>query len=192
MERQYAVPSKQTIDLLIELENEGRLHLTRQNSLALSPTSVRNYIFSKHTAWYWLTIVLAAATSIAVFTIPEGNVTLFYLRSLLGSILVLFLPGFALIKALFQVKIPIKNYSENISQIELVALSFGMSLLFVPIIGLILNFTPWGIRLMPITLSLLALTAILATAAVIREFQIKRNLTEARHMENNRISNERK
>jgi uncharacterized membrane protein len=36
-----------------------------------------------------------------------------------------------------------------------------------------LNYTPWGIRLTPIVLSLVALTAIFATAAVIREHQTR-------------------
>ena len=57
--------------------------------------------------------------------------------------------------------------------IERVALGFGMSLALVPIVGLILNYTPWGIRLTPITLSLLALTVVFATAAVLREYQAK-------------------
>ena len=36
-----------------------------------------------------------------------------------------------------------------------------------------LNYTPWGIRLAPITLSLLALTIVFATVAVLREYQAK-------------------
>jgi len=43
----------------------------------------------------------------------------------------------------------------------------------VPIVGLLLNYTPWGIRLTPITISLLALTLTLATVAMLREHQTK-------------------
>ena len=57
--------------------------------------------------------------------------------------------------------------------IERLALSIGMSLVLVPIVGLILNYTPWGIRLTPITLSLLALTIVFATAALFREYQTR-------------------
>jgi uncharacterized membrane protein len=39
-------------------------------------------------------------------------------------------------------------------------------------VGLLLNYTPWGIRLTPIVLSLLALTIVFSTAAMIREHQI--------------------
>jgi len=112
-------------------------------------------------------------TTVAVFTIPENAVPLVYLRSSLGIIFVLFLPGFTFIKALFPAKVPVKTSSENMDTIERVALGFGMSLVLVPIVGLILNYTPWGIRLTPITLSLLALTTVFATAAALREYQAK-------------------
>jgi hypothetical protein len=50
-------------------------------------------------------------------------------------------------------------------------LGSGMSLTLVPIVGLLLNYTPLGIRLTPIVLSLLTLTTIFATVAVIREHE---------------------
>jgi len=48
-----------------------------------------------------------------------------------------------------------------------------MSLALVPMIGLLLNYTPWGIRITPITISLLAVTLTFATAAIIRDHQTK-------------------
>ena len=100
-----------------------------------------------------------------VFTIPENAFPLVYARYILGSIFVLWLPGYALIKALFPEK--------ELENIERIALSIGMSIALVPIIGLLLNYTPWGIRLTPITISLLALTLTFATAAIIREHKTK-------------------
>jgi len=63
--------------------------------------------------------------------------------------------------------------------IERVALSLGTSLALVPIDGLLLNYTPWGIRLTPTVLSLLALTIVFATAAIIRENQATRHLKQS-------------
>jgi uncharacterized membrane protein len=100
-----------------------------------------------------------------VFTIPEEVFPIVYARYILGSLFVLFLPGYSLIKALFPTK--------ELDNIERLALSIGMSLALVPIAGLLLNYTPWGIRTTPVTLSLLALTTTLATAALIREHQAK-------------------
>jgi uncharacterized membrane protein len=61
--------------------------------------------------------------------------------------------------------------TENLETVERIALSLGMSIALAPIVGLLLNYTPWGIRLTPIVLSLLSLTLVFATAALIREYQ---------------------
>jgi uncharacterized membrane protein len=131
------------------------------------------YIISQKAAWYWTTITLAIATTITVFTIPENAYPIVYARSVLGTIFVLYLPGYTFIKALFPSKMPLKTSSDNMDNIERIALSLGMSIALTPIVGLILNYTPWGITLTPITLSLLALTIVFATAAILREHQSK-------------------
>ena len=46
----------------------------------------------------------------------------------------------------------------GIDGIERVALSFGLSIAIVPLIGLILNFTPWGIRLVPVVTAVAGFT----------------------------------
>jgi uncharacterized membrane protein len=61
-------------------------------------------------------------------------------------VFVLFLPGYAATAALFP-------ENDQIDGIERVALSFGLSIAIVPLIGLALNFTPFGIRLDPILAS---------------------------------------
>jgi uncharacterized membrane protein len=61
---------------------------------------------------------------------------------------------------------------KNLDTIERIALSVGMSIAIVPMVGLLLYYTPWGIQLTPIVLSLSALTATFATAAVLREHQV--------------------
>ena len=80
---------------------------------------------------------------IIVITFFPSNI----LRIILGLPFLLFFPGRTLIAVLF----PRKNALDGI---ERVALSFGLSIAVVPLIGLILNYTPWGIRLYPILISL--------------------------------------
>ncbi len=63
------------------------------------------------------------------------------IRLVLGLPFILFIPGYLLIYVLF----PKKN--KEIDIIERVALSFGLSIAVVPLIGLGLNYTPWGITL---------------------------------------------
>ncbi len=71
-------------------------------------------------------------------------------RVILGLPFILFIPGYILIFALF----PARKTDRSIDIIERIALSFGLSIAVVPLIGLGLNYTPWGIRLEPILLSI--------------------------------------
>ncbi len=76
-------------------------------------------------------------------------------RIALGLVFVLFSPGYSLIAALFPGK-------TQLSGVKRVVLGFGMSIAAVPLLGLILNYTPWGIRLYPILLSVLAFIVAMA------------------------------
>ncbi len=73
------------------------------------------------------------------------------LRVLLGLPFILFIPGYILVFALF----PTKKTDHGIDTLERLVLSFGLSIAVVPLIGLLLNYTPWGIKLEPILTSLL-------------------------------------
>lgn len=84
-----------------------------------------------------------------------------FLRVLFGIPVVLFIPGYALIAALFPGR-------KDIDTIERVALSFGLSIAVVPLTGLALNYTPWGIRLDPMVISLSLLTIGLTLIALYR------------------------
>jgi uncharacterized membrane protein len=63
----------------------------------------------------------------------------FYLRVVLGLPLLLFFPGYALMAAIF-------TRREEGRAFERVSLSFGLSIVIVPLICLILHFTPWGLK----------------------------------------------
>ncbi len=69
------------------------------------------------------------------------------LRIIFGLPLILFLPGYILIAALFPAE-------GDLDWIDRIALSIGLSIAIVSFIGLGLNYTPWGIRLNPIIISL--------------------------------------
>lgn len=100
-----------------------------------------------------LLLNILAILLIIVITLFPSNV----LRIILGLPYVLFFPGYTLVVALFPRK-------EVLDGIERVALSFGLSIAIVSLIGLVLNYTPWGIRLYPILVCLTIF--IIATSAV--------------------------
>ena len=96
-----------------------------------------------------IAILLATIATISCVYVPVLNESL--LRILFGVAMVLFIPGYALIAALFPAR-------DDLDGIERVALSFGLSIAVSPLIGLALNYTPWGIRLDPILTSLTLFT----------------------------------
>jgi hypothetical protein len=162
--------SKQEIlNRIMQLQQQEKIHLKPPQTP--TPEKFSSYLRSNQALWYWITMILTIATAIAAFTIPEDAYPLVYLRNALGTIFILWLPGYAFIKALFPKQLPLRTNDKDLDTIERIALSIGMSIALVPIVGLLLNYTPWGIRLTPIVLSLLGLTIVFAAAAVIREYQ---------------------
>jgi uncharacterized membrane protein len=65
------------------------------------------------------------------------------LRIVLGLPFILFFPGYTLLSALFPRR-------DELGGVARIALSFGLSIAIAPLVGLIANYTPWGIGLYPI------------------------------------------
>jgi hypothetical protein len=167
IKNKFDIPEHEIIKYVLKLQSEGTIRLKKSK-----PTANNFAAYVKTEAgWYWITMTLAAATTLVVFTVPENVYPLIYIRYVLGTIFILWLPGYSFTKALFPTKPTDKKPAGNLDSIERIALSIGLSLSLVLVVGLLLGYTPWGIRLTPILLSLLALTTIFATAAVIREYQ---------------------
>ena len=110
-------------------------------------------------------IVLAAVVILTVALIPLALFTSGPLRIIVSFLCLLFFPGYAVLSALFPKQ-------GNLGLVERIALSFGVSIAVLPIIGLALNFTPWGIKLMPILISVAAFTLIAASVGFIRELAL--------------------
>jgi uncharacterized membrane protein len=104
-------------------------------------------------------VIVWLAASIVAIHLPFLNTT--PVRFLLVLPLVLLIPGYCLITALFP-----KDGDLNL--IERMALSLGLSLVIVPLIGLGLNFNPWGIWLDTIVISLVIFTLVLINIAYVR------------------------
>ncbi|XVH32211.1 DUF1616 domain-containing protein [Haloferacaceae archaeon DSL9] len=138
---------------------------------------------------------LAAVAALCLVTIgavfvPAVNET--PLRIVLGLPFVLFLPGYAFIAALFPEAGPKRSAAAGdedvpvdeaetgggildrggIDGIERVALSFGTSIAIVPLLGLGLNFTPWGIRLAPIMVAVSGFTLGAVAVAAKRRWEL--------------------
>ena len=94
-------------------------------------------VFSRYPVDLILVLFWLAACILAIY-LPILNIT--PLRMILALPVVLFIPGYSVVAALYP-------KAHDFELIERIALSFGLSIVVVPLIGYGLNFTPWGIRL---------------------------------------------
>lgn len=120
-----------------------------------------------------LTLILAVR--------PETEGSL--LQFVLGTMYVLFFPGYALVAALFPdadlsrptqaQSTPKRLRRHNIDLVERLALALALSIAITPIVGVALGITPWGMD--PVTLfgSIGAITAGLTIVAAIRRHRLR-------------------
>jgi len=96
------------------------------------------------------------------------------LRVVVGLPFVLFSPGYALVAALFpeRARSTDDGDHEGIDGIERVTLSVGLSIAVTPLLGLVLNFTPWGIRLGPILVAVGGFTLVATGVAALRRWDV--------------------
>jgi uncharacterized membrane protein len=91
-----------------------------------------------------------------------------FLRTYLGIILVLFLPGYALTGAIFPAK-------KDLEGIERAAISFGLSIAIAPLMGLGLNYSSWGIREIPLLTEFSTFTLLMCAVAYYRRGLLPEN-----------------
>lgn len=99
-----------------------------------------------------LVALLAVAVIFSLFDI---------LRIIVGLPFVLFFPGYVLVLAL----VPSR---ERLGNIERVALGFGLSIIVVPTIGFILNYTPWGLGVESVLVAMVSFIVLTSVIAWLR------------------------
>jgi hypothetical protein len=171
LKEQIQVSEEQALDLILKLDGQGKIKFLTH---PLPPSfKLSLYLKTNQARWYWVTAIFALVTSIVVFAVPENLEPWNYSRNIMGSIFVLYLPGYTLLKTLFPKADEIKIFGRDFDRIERIVLSLCLSLVLVPIVILLLDYAQLGIELAPILLSLLAFSLVFATIGLIREYQAK-------------------
>lgn len=104
----------------------------------------------------FIPLILLVVVLIIIINFLPSNI----FRIILALPFILFFPGYTLVAALF----PRKN---QLGTVERIALSFGLSIAIVPLIGLVLNYT-WGIKLEPVLYSISAFVFVVSVIAWLR------------------------
>jgi hypothetical protein len=149
-------------DMVWRLVHQGKASLEDSQPPTKSMTQ-----FLAHWEWnlpLYATLILSLATILVVYEVPD-QMPFVVLRWGLGLLFVLYIPGYAMLEALFP-------HGSELDSVIRFALNIGLSIVLVELIGLTLNFTPWEIRLTPIMISLTTLSVILIGIALIRKYEI--------------------
>ncbi len=144
---------------LFQVLEEGKLRLED----ASPPTGFPWYLRSWYSAWFWVAVTFIGLVMSSIYLLPS-SAPFTYLRVVCGAVFALLLPGAVFIEALYPQR-------EDLEQLERFGLSVGMSLALVPLVGLVLNYTPWGIRLDPVFFSLSMLTIVFGLIGVYRKYE---------------------
>lgn len=91
-----------------------------------------------------ITIAVTLLTAAIVIAFPGWQSPL---RVALGLVVVLLAPGYVLMQTLFARR-------DDVDGVERLALTLGLSIAAVPILGLLLDWSPWGIRPAPMAIAL--------------------------------------
>ena len=126
------------------MEREGEVILSEQR---FTERSFVHYLRKEavESVSFQLVLIVTVLTLFAVYILPSyepWNI----IRLASAGPFVLFLPGYTVIELLLQKK--------ALGRVEKIALSIGLSMAIVPAIGLVINFTPWGLALTPVVLAL--------------------------------------
>jgi hypothetical protein len=158
IESELGYKSDRVISKLIQLRTEGKILIIEERPI----NSLSGFTFSPYSLWFWGALTAVILSMISIYFTSGAAL---YLRYIFGGLLILFLPGYSLVEFLFARK---QDMEDNLTR---AALSIGLSLAIVPLVGLVLNFTPFGIRLLPVALSLGGISIILLFLSLAKKYR---------------------
>lgn len=146
------VNTAQSIDRSLEKEEvyQAVVGLQKENKVDVVLThKFRSFIdYVKELSFsigLWFVLLVTAITILTVFVLPQIQ-PLTTIRMVAGIGFVIFLPGYALMELLFT--------NKDMGSMERIAVGVGLSLAVAPIVGFMLSYSPWGITLIPLVVSL--------------------------------------
>ena len=156
---------------IIQLEQEEKIKPNETNLTPQASLNLRSFL-KKNSNDYWITVVLTLVSVITVFIFQDAAQS--YLRYSMGLLLALCLPGYSLVRALFPPKTLQFEKQSSLDWLLTAAFSIVLSIVLVSVVGLVLDFSPWGLDLKSLTLSLSSLTFLFATVAMLRRYRTKK------------------
>lgn len=155
----YNIEREEALKTVIDLQDKNLIRFTEEETDRYS--DLFSYIKSQDSRWYLAVIAASFIALFSVLLVPDGS-PLVFLRYLLGFLMVILLPGYSTLRALYDMR--------SISYAKIILMSLGISVCIASVIGVILNFTPWGLTPASTSLTQFVVILGLASFSVYREF----------------------
>jgi hypothetical protein len=159
---------EKSVILIHERVSLGEIRIIDPNP----PTIFIEYFASLYSTWFWLVFTVLVLMSLTIYVLPQVP-PFTWIRVGLGFLTSLYLPGYTFVEALYPQK-------PELEDLERFALGVGLSLALTPLVGFVLNYTPWGIRLYSITVSITILTLLFGIIGIYRKFKYHMLMLELR------------
>ncbi len=150
----------------VEVLKQENLVIARYRPL-LNQYSFYRYITRNYASLPFWSVVAITALLLVSFYLSPSSGPWSMIRFIVGGAFILIMPGFSILQLLLPAK--------DISNLERFALSMGLSLALVPLIGLLFAYTPLGIRLYPVVIFLSLLSNSISAIGTYRKFRISKN-----------------
>lgn len=153
------------VDTVRGMVRDGSLKLERPKYFI---HSFPDYLFTLGvSSWFWATIAATALAAVLALT-PAGFFPLDVLRWGFGSLFLLFLPGYSSLQLIFPKQ-------EEMRKSQRYIFSIPVSLAFLIMLGMVLNYSGAGIRLATLLESIGSVTVVFAVAAAFRLYLLIRD-----------------
>jgi hypothetical protein len=150
-------------DFLKELQTAQSRGVLRMEEPPIA--TFRDYVKSWRYGFRGLLTALSVIASLPIVELLQASFPWVAIRWVAGTFLILIAPGYTFTWTLFPSR-------EKTAGLNRLALTIAMSLFLVPATGLLLNYTPFGIRPEPIAAILAVLSLLFLYAGMHREFAI--------------------
>lgn len=168
LEPKLSMEKDEIMEIVLQLKRDGKVEYLNEMTLE-EKQSFSSFLNTRAARWYWITLLLIALTVVAVFTINEQS-TFAFIRSSLGFVFVVIIPGYSLIRAILPKRFS-KSGKTQIDQLTGFLLGIVLSIGIVSMVGLVLDYSDWGVNLNSLVFSLSILTGAFATIAIAQEYQ---------------------
>jgi uncharacterized membrane protein len=117
--------------VLNQLEKENKVHVIK------AQPKFNQFIKSPRELWFLIIFLITTINIISWYLIPEEESNFLWIRYIIGTLFIFIVPGASVAYFL--------KLDKTIGSLEKFIIIVIMSIAIAPAVGLVLNFTPWGV-----------------------------------------------